>query len=407
MKIRMLGIDHNRANLDIRSIFSFTKRNMIEALEELKRQTGIEGCLILSTCNRTEIWVQQGEAEGLDLFEFLCRLKGIEKECYRGYICEREDMEAIFHLFSLTCGLKSQILGEDQIITQVKDALEFARKQESTNSILEVLFRKAITAAKKVKSNVVFPKGNISVIHKAITQLQQLGYHMKGKVGMVIGNGQMGKGAAKACVDQGAHVMVTVRQYHHGMVQIPMGCKAIDYSRRKEYIPSCDFIISATTSPHHTLTKEMIGEVKRPLTLMDLAVPRDIEVACETLEFVTLYDIDDFKVDGKEGALYLAIRDAEEILKEYIKEFYDWLGGHEVMPRIRFVKDEVIGDLSARLGKTVECLDIVEEQKGELTNQIEQAADRVLSKLLFGLKDSLKKQEFLSCMEGLEQLYEK
>lgn len=404
----MLGIDHNQAGLDVRALFSFTKKNMISALVELQQKQGIGGCIFISTCNRMEIWVQEDDESTLDLYGYLCEQKGIEEEKYRVCFRERSGEEAIYHLFSLTCGLKSQILGEDQIITQVVDALSVAREYGCTNSVLEVLFRKAITAAKKVKSEVVFPKGNISVMHKAIAMLEEKGYQYSNKQCMVIGNGQMGKGAAKVLVEAGAKVWVTVRQYRHGVVEIPEGCIGIDYAKREEYLKACDLVVSATTSPHYTLTKEMLvnGKLEKPMLLIDLAVPRDIEVKANTLEDVLLYDVDDFKVDGKEEALYQAIRKAEGILKTYIDEFYDWLGGHEVMPHIQFIKDEVVSDLSARLTKVVQELDLKEDGKKDLSIKIEQAADKVLCKLLFGLKSSLENEEFLTCMQGLEQLYE-
>ena len=186
MSIFMLGIDHNMAPVDIRALFAFTRKNTGEALRQLKEEPGICGCIILSTCNRLELWVSTADDEKPQLYRWLCALKGIQGEEYRKYFISRENEEAVEHLFYLTSGLKSQILGEDQILTQVKDALSFAREEFTTDSVLEVLFRMAVTAGKKIKTEVPFSHGNTSVIPQAIRFLEDNGYHVRNKVCMVI-----------------------------------------------------------------------------------------------------------------------------------------------------------------------------------------------------------------------------
>lgn len=149
------------------------------------------------------------------------------------------------HLFRSACGLESRILGEDQILTQVKGALVTAREHYAADNVLEVLFRMAVTAGKKVRTNVTFSTGNHSVIHRALQTLRQEGLEVKGKKCMVIGNGEMGKLAATVLQQEGADVTVTVRQYRSGIVQIPQGCRRIDYGKRMGLISSCDFVVSA------------------------------------------------------------------------------------------------------------------------------------------------------------------
>ena len=128
MSISMIGIDHNMAPVDIRAKFAFTKKNAGEAMEKIKNQNGIYGCVILSTCNRLEVWASVDDEVDVCLYDYLCRIKGITEDSYRQYFVERKDQEAVEHLFYLTSGLKSQIIGEDQILTQVKDALNLARE---------------------------------------------------------------------------------------------------------------------------------------------------------------------------------------------------------------------------------------------------------------------------------------
>lgn len=409
----MVGIDHNQATLDVRALFSFTKKNMHFAMEQLNKIEGIQGCVILSTCNRMELWVSAKEDWNDSLYELLCQVKKVEPKEYRKFFRERNGQEAVNHIFRLACGLKSQILGEDQIITQVREALAFAREKQMSDSVLEVLFRKAVTAGKKVKTEVVFPRGNVSVINNALLKLEEQNIQIKDKKCMVIGNGEMGKIAARAFVDAGAKVLVTVRQYRHGMVEIPNGCQEIDYHKREEYLEDCDFIISATTSPHKTLTKKMLQKAQavkeqsdKAQILIDLAVPRDIEIEVEQIKDVTLYDIDDFKSVQSDETLQQAIDQAEKILQTQIVEFYQWLGGYKIMPRIQFIKDEAVNDLNLRIEKSVQNISMGEDERFQLISTINKAAEKVVNKMIFKLRDDLEEKEFFNCIESLEQLYE-
>ncbi len=408
MSISMVGIDYNKASVDVRAQFSFTKKNAVLAMEKLKEIPGILGCIILSTCNRMEIWAStQEEWEG-SLFNFLCEEKGKNPEEFRRYFVERKEGEAIEHLFYLTSGLKSQILAEDQIITQVKDALSMARDVYCTDNVLEVLFRMAVTAAKRVKTEVVFSRGNSSVIHQAIQKLRETGYSLDGITCMVIGNGEMGKVAALALAEAGAHVTVTVRQYRSGIVSIPKGCDRINYGERMEFFPACDLIVSATASPNFTLTKELIQQTatgKRQQILIDLAVPRDIEPSVKEIEGITLYDIDSFKIDTNSLELQESMQKAAEILKEQMEDFYCWYDGRSLIPRIQDIQAEAVQDLNLRILKILRKTPMEDEDRENLLNAIDTAAGKVVSKMMFGLRDTLEKEEFLNCVEGLEKLY--
>lgn len=409
MSISMVGIDYNKASVDIRAQFSFTKKNAAAAMEKLKEAPGILGCIILSTCNRMEIWAStQEEWEG-SLFDFLCEEKGKNPEEFRRYFVERKEEEAIEHLFYLTSGLKSQILAEDQIIAQVKDALSMARDVYCTDNVLEVLFRMAVTAAKRVKTEVVFSRGNSSVIHQAIQKLRETGYSLDGSNCMVIGNGEMGKVAALALAEAGAHVTVTVRQYRSGIVSIPKGCDRINYGERMEFFPSCDLIVSATASPNFTLTKELIQQAatgKKQQILIDLAVPRDIEPSVNEIEGITLYDIDSFKIDTNSLELQESMQKAAAILREQMEDFYCWYDGRSLIPRIQDIQAEAVQDLNLRILKILRKTPMEDEDRENLLNAIDVAAGKVVSKMMFGLRDTLEKEEFINCVEGLEKLYE-
>ena len=408
MGISMIGIDYNRACVDIRAQFSFTKKHTVSALEHLKQEPGIAGCIILSTCNRMEIWASTKEDWKGSLYGFLCREKGRDPQQFQEYFVQREEEEAVEHLFYLTSGLKSQILAEDQIITQVKDALTLSREAYCTDNVLEVLFRTAVTAAKKVKTEVSFSRANSSVIHQAIRRLEETGFSLQGKTCMVIGNGEMGKVTALALKEAGADVTVTVRQYRSGMVTIPQGCQRINYGDRMELIPNCDLVVSATASPNFTLTKELLeqAEIAGHLVLIDLAVPRDIEPAAGSLPNVTLYDIDSFKIDRVSPKMQESMEQAGVILREQMEEFYTWFSGKDLFPRIQEIKAEAVEDLNLRILKILNKTPMDGQDRENLLKAIDTAAGKVVNKMIFGLRDSLEQETFAACVEGLEKLYE-
>lgn len=408
MGISMIGIDYNRACVDIRAQFSFTKKHTVSALEHLKQEPGIAGCIILSTCNRMEIWASTKEDWKGSLYGFLCREKGRDSQQFQEYFVQREEEEAVEHLFYLTSGLKSQILAEDQIITQVKDALTLSREAYCTDNVLEVLFRTAVTAAKKVKTEVSFSRANSSVIHQAIRRLEETGFSLQGKTCMVIGNGEMGKVTALALKEAGADVTVTVRQYRSGMVTIPQGCQRINYGDRMELLPNCDLAVSATASPNFTLTKELLeqAEIAGHLVLIDLAVPRDIEPAAGSLPNVTLYDIDSFKIDCVSPKMQESMEQAGVILREQMEEFYTWFSGKDLFPRIQEIKTEAVEDLNLRILKILNKTPMDGKDRENLLKAIDTAAGKVVNKMIFGLRDSLEQETFAACVEGLEKLYE-
>ena len=405
----MIGLDHSKASVDIRAKFSFTKKRAIEAMKKLKEEHGILGCIILSTCNRMEVWVSTQDDEEISLYDFLCKEKEVEKDEYQDYFMKRENEEAVRHLFYLTSGLKSQILAEDQIITQVKDALTLARDAYCTDNVLEVLFRMAVTAAKKVKTEVTFSRANTSVIHQAMERLKNQGFSFEGKTCMVIGNGEMGKVTALALKEAGADVTVTVRQYRSGVVNIPQGCKRINYGERMELLPDCDLVVSATASPNYTLTKENFEEIKldaASVVLIDLAVPRDIDPEVGKLQNVSLYDIDSFRIDAASPKLQASMQKAGEILDDQMKEFYDWFNGRDIFPRIEEIKADAVEDLNLRITKILRKTPMEQKDRESLLRAIDTAAGKVVNKMIFGLRDSLEQEAFLDCVEGLEKIYE-
>ncbi len=408
MRIGMIGVDHTKADVDVRARFSFTKKNAVAAMERWKEMPGIRGCVVLSTCNRMELWVSTEEGWEGSLPELLCGEKNVDPREYESYFTVREGTEAVEHLFHLVCGLKSRILAEDQIITQVKDALSLAREHFMTDNVLEVLFRKAVTAGKKVKTEVTFSRANQTAMDQAIEMLRRESFPFPEAVCMVIGNGEMGKLAAQSLKRTGAKVTVTVRQYHSGEVSIPAGCARINYGDRLDFLPNCDLVVSATSSPNFTLTEEQVREagLTKQIYFIDLAVPRDMESTIGSLPGARLYTIDDFQLTGTGQAAQEAMEQAEEILRGEMEDFYGWMKGRDMVPKIQEIREDAVTDLHLRLQKILHKLPLQEAERVELEQAIDRAAGKVVTKMMFGLRDALEKEAFADCVEGLEKLYE-
>ena len=336
----MIGTDHALAPVDVRSAFSLPGDVRAAEIGHMRDVLGASGVVLLATCNRTELWVSFDGKEmpsrsvdangkpGIDdpLLQALCNAHRLEADDYAGYFMCRAGDEAVEHLFNVACGLKSAIMAEDQIVSQVKGAIREARELQVADSCLEVLFRQAVTAAKQVKSGVRFTRAYATAVDQAIALLADKGRDFSNTRCLVIGNGEYGRLAASKLVEQGAQVYVTVRQYTHGTVTIPFGCEGVPYADRYQYVARCGVVMSATTSPHYTLEASELQEVlsnEGLLDIVDLAIPRDIDPAINELAGVSVYNIDDFTQEvGIENEQ--AVMAARKILEAGRKEFWDW-----------------------------------------------------------------------------------
>ena len=419
--ICMIGTDHTLAPVQVRSLFSCSKTGRAQLTQKIMEQLHADGAVMLDTCNRLELWINidepgedltasggNGGALSKDpLFRAFCAQRNVDPGMYARFFRGLRDEEAVRHLFRLTCGLESAILAEDQILSQVRESLTFARKAGTTDGCMEVLFRMAVTAAKLVKTEVVFSRANATAVAQAVQMLKNSGYEMAGKVCMVIGNGEYGKLAANTLREAGADVTVTVRQYHSGMVQIPKGCKRINYGERLEFLPACDLVVSATASPHYTLEYEEVAKMrlKKPLVLLDLAVPADMNPGLGRLENVTLYNIDDFSTadDGTNAEAFAA---AERILRKEEDEFWFWLNSRDLVPRVHAIRRQAVTDLNLRIRKIMRELPLEEDERKQLYADIDKAAGNVIRKMLFDLQDHVPDAEFRDFIDGLEKVYD-
>lgn len=408
MAIWMAGIDHTKADLDVRSRFSFTSKRMALAYETFLNNDAIDGCVIISTCNRMELWLSVNDKADFSPVGLLCSYLEEDEKQYREYFTEREGKEAVDHLFRLAAGLESKIVGEDQILTQVGDAVAYARSCYAADNTLEVLFRIAVTAGKRIRTETDLSTADRSVIHTAIRKLEEEGISVSGKKCMVIGNGMMGKLSAKTLMECGADVTVTIRKYHSGVVDIPFGCKRIIYDERYELLPSCDLIVSATSSPNYTLTTERLAPlfIDHEIPLIDLAVPRDIEPEAGEFPWAALYDIDSFGIDIQSEKFKKNLEKAEAILKEEKEHFSDWYEGRDFIPLIQSLKKQAGSDVSARMTPVFKQIPLEQEGKQKLIREVEGASERMMNHLLFSMRTRLSDRSFRELLDAMQTVFE-
>lgn len=401
----MAGIDFNKAAIDIRERFALTESAAASLLVAVKERLGVKGCAVINTCNRMELWVSfEGETEESP-FGMLCNFFGANPENYEEFFTQRKGDEAINHLFELSCGLKSMVFGEEQILTQVKDAISFSREQSAADPILEALFRFAVTAAKKAKTKVRLIAVDRSVAGTMVKLLIEQFGSLKGVPSLVIGSGEMGRLAVSELLAQGAEVCMTLRQYKHGLATIPAHCRVVDYEERYEQLKKSKIIISATRSPHCTLYADKVKEYAEgeEKVLFDLAVPRDIDPKTAELEGIKLFDIDDLGARMVSESENEGVAEVKEIIREEIAEFERWNLVRGIMPKINEISDFVLSDLNERLKSSFKGSEMDEESRALVSKAAEDAVSKVIVKFILSLQKDMDSEIFEKSFLSLAQ----
>jgi glutamyl-tRNA reductase len=397
MNIKMVGIDFEKSTLEQREIFSFTKTQVAHAMRSALTLFGLGGCVILSTCNRTEIWVETEQNEQINPATILCVLKQEPPELYADLFIARDGDDAVRHLFETACGLKSQIFGEDQILAQIKTAIECARTEDTAGERLEKLFQLAVTSAKKVKTQVCFTSGSASVASETVSKLKSMRTELFGTTCLVIGNGDMGHRIAEQLAICGADVTVTLRQYKHGISLVPQNCKAIHYDERLQGIENAEIIISATSSPHHTIRYEDVIKsaaiADAAKIYVDLAVPRDIDPRIAELKNSVLLTIDNIECSVRDSEKAHIVFQAMEIIRRYIREFYKSENDRGSLPIIRKLADDFSLRLSKKLADSIKSMGLEQNQTDAIKKLIVQLAENDAKNLLFSFRDWMEDEE--------------
>ena len=303
----MSGVSASMADAAARERCALTQARQAALLERAAADPRLPGTLVLSTCGRTEIYLSLPDGEARDPFSLI----GAEDEPH-----ETLSGRACFeHLASLAAGALSPIFGDDQILAQVKSSLAAARGRGALDGVLEVFFREAIAAAKRIKTELRLPHGDRSAAWAARELLRGLpGVRSV----LVIGNGEIGRLSAELLARGGWTVSMTLRQYLHSSAVIPEGVSALPYEARYARLSGFDAVVSATSSPHWTISaRELAGISPLPRVFLDLAMPRDIDPAVGLLPGVTLLDID---AVSARAPLETARAGAREQLAPYLED---------------------------------------------------------------------------------------
>ena len=351
MGISLIGISHHNTPLAVRELFAFPAEKQQELMKEMIARDIAEECVIISTCNRTEVYIYTACPGGnfTELQDLVLEFAGAQDvENIGDYIRFYNGSKAVRHLFHVAAGLESMVMGEDQILGQVKRAHDQARETGTCGVYLNTLFRYAVTAAKKVKTETDLSRTSVSTATMAIKAAEQGLGTLHGKKVMIIGaSGKIGSTVLKnlQCID-GAEVYITSRNmgqagedHHHKITY-----RVMEYEKRYELVNEMDAIISATSSPHYTLTYSKMAEklvTEKPRVLVDLAVPIDIEAKVEKLPGIMRYDIDDFQElarTNNEKKQHEVVA-ADQILDEVQMDFERWMVFQLALPDMASFKE--------------------------------------------------------------------
>src|SRR5579871_2365871 len=400
MKFSITGVNHKSAPVEVRERLAFDENSLPEALLELKRRPGFCEGMILSTCNRVEIALTclDEPSAGLEVDQFLADTRKVERQWVTPYLYRYEDSAAILHLFRVAASLDSMVVGEPQILGQLKTAYALAKQHGAVSGFLNNLLTRAFSVAKRVRSETDIGANAVSVSYAAVELARDIFGTLKDKKVMIVGAGKMSELAARHLRRSGAtHVYVTnrTRERAEEMAQLFDG-KIVDYTQFLSFLPEVDIVIASSGAPHYIILRDDMKKViearkNRPMFLIDIAVPRNIEPSVNTLDNVFLYDIDDLQkvvATNLEGRQHSA-EEAEAIIREEVERMMARLKQREVVPTIVSLQEQL------ELMRTTE-LARMRGKFGNLTPEQEQALEAltksIVNKVAHGPISELRRQ---------------
>lgn len=350
MRFFLAGLNHRTAPVELRERLAFDLNSLPQALQDLRRREGVLEGLILSTCNRVEVAVTAGDeldcdAVILDFFKAARRAENLEPHLYRF-----EGREAIRHLFRVAASLDSMVVGEPQILGQLKQAYAVAKSEGAVNGFLDTVLTRAFSVAKRVRSETEIGHSAVSVSYAAVELAREIFGSLVGKCVMLIGAGKMSELAARHLRRVGVtkiYVTNRTRERAEQMARIFNGT-LIDYSAFQAALPEADIVIASSGAPHYILRKDDMRRVievrrNRPVFLIDIAVPRNLDPAINELDHVFLYDIDDLQAVVQQNlqSRQAEAQQAEAIINEEVDRLMERLQAREVAPTIISLQEQL------------------------------------------------------------------
>lgn len=402
------GLNHHRAGIDVREKVHFKDSDIIEASEILENY-GFEEVVILSTCNRSEIFALSSESKfSNDFFvEFFENYFSIDD--LSSFIFVKKDLDAINHLFSLTCGLDSLIVGEDQILGQVSDAYETSLSLGFCKKILSEALKRSINLSKKIKSDSNISHIPLSLPYISVKKAQEIG-NLSNKNVLVIGIGNIGRLCIENLLETGANIYISnwnmdksiKMQNEYGNINI------ISYEKIQENLGYMDFIFSATASPHLVLKKDYFKNIKNEINIFDLALPRDCDPEIANFSNIRLFDVDSIKDISRKNLdkRRTILHSYRANIDEKSKEFYKWMKEVKI--------DYILKDLNDRCDdladKTMDYIfrktDLTASQKKKVDKAVRNALKKIARDPVLTIKEN-HDEDFDKTLKILTKVYKK
>ncbi|UOQ46235.1 glutamyl-tRNA reductase [Halobacillus salinarum] len=399
MHILAVGVNYKTAPVEIREKLTFKEERVKEAMQRLNTQKSVLENVIISTCNRTEIYavVDQLHTGRYYIKQFLSEWFNVDKDEFSRYLSIYEEDGAMEHLFRVTTGLDSMILGETQILGQMKHAFMQAQEAEATGTILNQLFKQSITMAKKAHKDTEISENAVSVSYAAVELARKIFGDLVHKHIVILGAGKMGELAAKNLHGSGVK-QVTVINRTLAKAQVvadQFNGEARTMEQLEDSLKDADIVISSTGAEGYVISKERLEPIHRqrkgkPLFLVDIAVPRDLDPSMEDLESVFLYDIDDLQgiVDANLARRKQAAEQIEVMMEAEIVTFKEWLQTIGVVPVISALRSKAL-NIQAETMKSIErkMPELTEREKKVLRKHTKSIINQMLKEPILQAKE--------------------
>jgi glutamyl-tRNA reductase len=415
MHLVLVGLSHKTAPIDIREKLTFPADRQGHALDLLTSGEEVAEAVILSTCNRTEIYVVAASEDGgvESVIDFMADYHSLDRHELTRYLYIVKDEAVVRHLFRVVASLDSMVVGEAQILHQVKEGYECAFDAGGTGRAFNKLFRQSFEVGKRVRTETAIGESAVSISYAAVELARKVFDTLEGRTILILGAGKMSELTAKHLVGNGVgRVLVANRTFERAeeMAARFQG-RAVPFDSLYDHVREADIVISSTAATEHVVTKRPLAKAvrgrNRALFLIDIAVPRDIDPAVNSLPGVFLYDIDDLNgvVEANLEERMSEARRAEGIIDEEVAAFIAWLESMEVVPTVAAIraKAEVIRQME--LEKALKRLELSEKE----LKTIDALTCAIVNKMLHGptarLKQAAGGREGLAYMEVARALY--
>jgi len=390
MKTVVIGLNHKTADVDLREKLAFNGPKLEEGIRQIRALPEIRETIIISTCNRVEIYLTVKDvAKAFEAVkDFFVRFFEIRKESLDNALYLYDDMEAVRHIFRVSSSLDSMVVGEPQILGQLKDAFEFALERKTTGVLLNRLLKKSISVAKRIRTETKIAENAVSISFAAVELARKIFDDLPEKSFMLLGAGEMAELAAKHMMNNGVkNIVIANRTYETGCnLAKEFNGRAIKFDEYLDELAHMDILICSTGAQKYVLMKDQMQKVmkerkNRPVFLIDISVPRNIDPEINDLDNVYLYDVDDLKgvVDTNILERQKEAKKAEEIIEEEIETFQRWLSSLDSVPVVIALREKAEAIKKEEVEKLLNRLPEIGEKEKKA---IEGMASSIINKLI-------------------------